>query len=242
VREALSYKAYNKKAQPKGSKGASLCRKNIWELRIKPSFGMTDSLMISSLHTAMDEALKSDAMIIQKLKKQGLIWRRTKDQSDWEALLTHVLSCDGKSLVHGKAELHLKLPFHFGMTLHAEGGPDGGDPNSSIRGAVTFYIAYSTWEGKFLYVDHLARNDSSTEVLALETMAKIAVSLNCARLVWRVRNPGTARPRPAIFSTSFLKRNVHSLLPFFTFLFRWMDDFFLNVSSTNIAVRCTSRP
>jgi hypothetical protein len=196
-----------------------LCRKQIWELRIKSSVAMTDSLTICSIHAAMDEAIKSDDRIIQKLKKQGMIWRRTKDPSDWETLLTHVLSFDGRNLVRGKPELHLKLPFHFGMTLHAEGGPGGDEPNSGICGAVTFYIAYSTWEGKFLYVDHLARHDSSVEVLSLETLARIAVSLNCARLVWRVRNSGTARPCHGIYFTiSFLNRIAYSRLPFFTFV------------------------
>lgn len=180
---------------------------------------MTGSLTISSIHAAMDEALKSDENIIQKLKNQGLILRRSKDPSDWESLLAHVLSFDGKNLVHGKPELHLKLPFHFGMTLHAEGRSGGGDPNSGICGAVTFYIAYSTWEGKFLYVDHLARRKSSSKVLLLQTLAKIAVSLNCARLVWRVSNSSTGRLRHGIFSIVIFLEKKHLFSPPIFYLF-----------------------
>ena len=55
---------------------------------------------------------------------------------------------------------------------------------------VSFYFAYSTWDGKILYIDQLKKNDTeegeSESVWWHHCLARIAVRLHCTRLTWRV--------------------------------------------------------
>jgi hypothetical protein len=47
---------------------------------------------------------------------------------------------------------------------------------------VTFYIAYSTWDGRILYIDHIGSdNNNAVNLVVYQTLAEIATSLHCRR-------------------------------------------------------------
>jgi hypothetical protein len=53
---------------------------------------------------------------------------------------------------------------------------------------ITFYVSYSTWDGRFLYVDNVMmtdRNDDGmgTVEAGLKLLARIALDLGCSRFV-----------------------------------------------------------
>ena len=139
-----------------------------------------DSPLISSIRDAIREVLQDNDIVQQHLtQKYDLVLRQV---DDWE---DDTIKLSVGDIDHQK----LALPLHFGLSLN------GVSPSSSQsrHGLVTFYMAYSTWEGRMLYVDHLSIdsiNDGDKvqiELLILQALARIAVKLNCSRLMWRVR-------------------------------------------------------
>ena len=79
-----------------------------------------------------------------------------------------------------------KTPWHFGIEIrHVQPVDD------KIGGLVTFYLAYSSWTGRILYVDQMRCHgmEDTVEKLFLQILADIALELDCARLTWRVRFP-----------------------------------------------------
>ncbi|KAL3902855.1 MAG: hypothetical protein SGILL_010672 [Bacillariaceae sp.] len=69
-------------------------------------------------------------------------------------------------------------PWYFGMEVL--------DGNGEICGFVTFNVAYSSWNGKILYLDQLQCSSMTEEMeqqLLLE-LAKMAVKMDFARLTW----------------------------------------------------------
>ena len=57
----------------------------------------------------------------------------------------------------------------------------------------TFYFAYSTWDGKFLYLDHWPATkdpsvDAAVQTFLYRALAQIAVRLQCARFTWQHYN------------------------------------------------------
>jgi hypothetical protein len=53
---------------------------------------------------------------------------------------------------------------------------------------LSFYLAYSSWTGRILYLDQVRCHglEDNVEKLLLQILADIAVELDCARLTWRV--------------------------------------------------------
>ena len=99
-----------------------------------------DSPLISSIRDAIREVLQDDDIVQQHLtKKYDLVLRQV---DDWEDATIKLSVGD---IDHQK----LALPLHFGLSLA------GVSSSQSRHGLVTFYMAYSTWEGRMLYVDHL---------------------------------------------------------------------------------------
>lgn len=75
-----------------------------------------------------------------------------------------------------------KTPWHFGLSIRNQ-------ENTKVIGIVSFYVAYSSWSGRILYVDRLqcdGLSDDMEESL-LRILADVALKLDCARLTWRVR-------------------------------------------------------
>ena len=52
------------------------------------------------------------------------------------------------------------------------------------RALISFYIGYSTWDGRVLFVDELP--DSNTKTF-LQILSKISIRLGCTRMNWMVR-------------------------------------------------------
>lgn len=55
------------------------------------------------------------------------------------------------------------------------------DNDSRSDELTTFYLAYSTWDGRVLYIDQTSFEASSGALLVYRTLADLAVKLNCNR-------------------------------------------------------------
>lgn len=53
-----------------------------------------------------------------------------------------------------------------------------------VGALISFYIGYSTWDGRVLFVDELP--DSNTKTF-LQILSKISIRLGCTRMNWMVR-------------------------------------------------------
>ena len=130
-----------------------------------------ETLTGPSIQLAIDEILKDDD-IQQQWTKRGFELGRATEPNDWSAMA-------GKDAV-----VDVSVPMYFGMTIRDN------TANKLCCGFVTFNLAYSTWDGRFLYIDRLEcddDDDESLEILLTRTLAKLAVQLHCTRLTWRVR-------------------------------------------------------
>jgi hypothetical protein len=130
---------------------------------------MMESLTASSIQLAIDDIINDDDLQ-KEWTKRGIELCRATEPNDWSAMA-------GKDAV-----VDASAPWYFGMTMRDNTN------NKLCCGFVTFYLAYSTWDGRFLYVDRLeCDEDDSLEILLTRTLAKLTVQLHCARLTWRVR-------------------------------------------------------
>ena len=84
----------------------------------------------------------------------------------------------------------------YGVVAFPDGG---GDAKSNVL--ATFYFAYSTWDGRFLYLDCLGcGHDSSDDrlvglsLLLHHALAEIAVRLDCDRFTWQHSSPSLQYP------------------------------------------------
>jgi hypothetical protein len=133
------------------------------------------SLTVSFVHQTIDEVIGGTDSCQEELQSKGFTLRRATTATEWNSML---------ALVSNESSMASTLPFYFGLGLRRE------SDDAIICGAVTFYSAYSTWDGRTLFVDRLefpADQDATIEKLFLRTLAKIAVKLGCTRLTWRVR-------------------------------------------------------
>ena len=119
----------------------------------------------------------------------------------------------------GAKNIIVKLPLYFGIQIlqtkqqktDAEDRGGKQQHDAVIVGFITFYIAYSTWDGRFIFVDHIrtSSNDDTgneegdvaatlttisdeetlqtkMEVYLLQLVAKIAIELQCSRVTWTI--------------------------------------------------------
>ena len=159
--------------------------------------------LLSDIHDAIELVTQPHDTIQQQLKhKFGLTLRQIVNWEDNDVALVDGLG-DKKILVENDHK-KLALPLHFCLSLNGVPVEEDDDnrvtlsSSSPFHGLVTFYMAYSTWEGRMLYVDHLSIINPNTsednkrdriadiELLVLQSLARIAIHLNCARLMWRV--------------------------------------------------------
>lgn len=56
------------------------------------------------------------------------------------------------------------------------------DSDKQPLSIITFYVSYSTWDGRFLYVDDTTGNGHFV-LAGLKLLARIAVNLGCSRFV-----------------------------------------------------------
>ena len=94
--------------------------------------------------------------------------RQVKNENEW------------KSILNGSSAATLKnpIPMYFGIQIQhsqklAETEEQQLAPRATdmIDGFATFYIAYSTWDGRFLFVDHLTMTSSSSWGRALSSVS-----------------------------------------------------------------------
>lgn len=52
--------------------------------------------------------------------------------------------------------------------------------NQNYSMTITFYVAYSTWDGRFLYVDEVTGDQTHLES-GLKVLARIAIAVGCSR-------------------------------------------------------------
>lgn len=53
--------------------------------------------------------------------------------------------------------------------------------NNTADAEATFYIAYSTWDGRFLYLDNIKSSSEATTLQVYQILAEIAIKLHCSR-------------------------------------------------------------
>ena len=128
-------------------------------------------LAIPTIERAIDEALSPEKEVPSMLKQsKGLRLQRIMD---WKSTLER--TDDGTDATEF---LSTKTPWYFGMAIvDAE--------TEQTVGIFSFYVAYSSWNGRILYVDRM-ECDHDTEELLLRILAQIAIDLDCARVTWRV--------------------------------------------------------
>jgi len=121
----------------------------------------------------------------------NVILRRTETADDWSSLLSSLClsdpsiesESDEKS---GDMEFSadLRTPFYFGIQALSS---EPNQPGEKLVGFCTFYIAYSTWDGRMLYVDRI-NTESEGSLLLYRVMAKIAIETGCGRFTWKQKD------------------------------------------------------
>jgi hypothetical protein len=79
--------------------------------------------------------------------------------------------------------LQKRTPWHFGIAVR------DARQKENVIGFVTFFVAYSSWSGRILYLDQMqldSRMNDDVEKVLLQLLAEIALELDCVRLTWRV--------------------------------------------------------
>jgi hypothetical protein len=114
-------------------------------------------------------------------RHKNITLHRTASPSDWNSLLSS-LSSDEEYGTH-VLSLDFRTSFYFGIEVWSS---ETEQPGEKLLGFCTFYAAYSTWDGRMLYVDQInAETDGS--LLLYRVMAKIATEIGSTRLTWKVR-------------------------------------------------------
>jgi hypothetical protein len=119
-------------------------------------------------------------------------WHRVIEKDEWEDIHNVYRRNSGGSRT--TCSLEHTTPFFFGIIGSKQEDHDDvvDAPDDEVTTTVcTFYLAYSTWDGRMFYVDQVIAtggSSSSKDFAALfRILAKIAVELKCARLTWKVR-------------------------------------------------------
>jgi hypothetical protein len=140
-------------------------------------------LTSSTIEQAIDKATHSDeAVHLQELKKHDLVLHRATEADEWKYMMAMASPQAKTKDDDDLSNLALALPLHSGIAINNAS-------TGNLCGLVTFYIAYSSWDGRILYVDCLQCSEitDAVEILLLQTLAAVAIDLDCIRLTWRVR-------------------------------------------------------
>ena len=150
-------------------------------------------LSVDFVHEAIDDILASVSTSSHRSpddKDATLQLRRVVTFEDWNSLSSQTRSSDGDESKYNIALSADMPPFYFGIQIvSTDTDTDTDQPeNNKLIGFCTFYIAYSTWDGRMLYVDELLDVEAAGDSLLLyRVLAKIAIQTGCARLIWKVR-------------------------------------------------------
>ena len=142
----------------------------------------SESLSEDSVDRTIDAILASERWV--SLDGSPVILRRISELDEWKSLLQSLSSSDGESKSSSSASVmsavDFRTPFYFGIQA-LRSDPDG----KVLVGFCTFYIAYSTWDGRMLYVDQID-TEANGSLLLYRVMAKIARGIGCSRFTWKV--------------------------------------------------------
>ena len=113
---------------------------------------LTESLTESFVDSVIQEVTRHDApSALQQLHKRGLLLRQAKgrDLGHLVEFVSSAVNKDANNNFDCNSILDLKTPSYFGIGIY------GDDGRNVLEGVVTFYLAYSTWDGRVLYLDRL---------------------------------------------------------------------------------------
>lgn len=128
----------------------------------------TSTLHVEEIHQAIDEACSSwddeAGFSLRRARKEDVPDLRRSTSSP---LAENQLLKDGFS----------DFPLYYGLLLENETG---------VCGVAIMYVEFSTWEGRVIFLHRLVVPFETVRVPLMRTLAKIAVRLDCVRLVWQV--------------------------------------------------------
>lgn len=146
------------------------------------------SLSADSVHETIDNFLASTTP--RSAGNKDVVLRRMTTEEDWNSATTSVLDSETRTEGDG-AEFRKKTnnqlasfgrpPFYFGIQALKK---DPSKPETSLVGFCTFYIAYSTLDGRMLYADQIKAETDGSLLLYL-VMAKIATEIGCTEFRWK---------------------------------------------------------
>lgn len=149
-----------------------------------PTLNNMKTITKKEIDDAIDVATRSDNFLMKELQKNGLTISRAKGPADWDEIVEFEEIRQDNSL----PILDDMTPWFFGMEIwNAE---EETTDEGKLCGVLTFYVAFSSWNGRIMYLDRLkcSNLNGDIEKLFLRILAQIASELQFARLTWRVRN------------------------------------------------------
>ena len=132
---------------------------------------------------AIGKVIQIDKPLIRELRSEGLGLSLVEYADDWDGILEN----EGIKRTRSLPLLEDMTPWFFGMEIR--GAADGAEHEGKLCGVLTIYVAFSSWNGRILYLDRLrcSKMNGNIEKLFLRILAEIACDLQFARLTWRVR-------------------------------------------------------
>lgn len=123
----------------------------------------TKALDVEAIHQAIDEECSSEQIGWRRARRNDVptVQRLTQSPLTEEKLVR-----DGFS---DESTLFYSLVFENGS------------------GVIIFFVEFSTWQGRVLFLQQLVVPSESFRLPAMQLLAKIALCLDCVRLVWQVR-------------------------------------------------------
>ena len=141
------------------------------------------SLTVSFVEQVIDESINGKDEKWQKnVNEQGWYLRRSSTPADWADLVKKAANTTSSV----EEELSHQVPYFFGIGIYSLGQHD---TPQLCCGFITFYLAYSTWDARCVFIDRLDLphpGDMNVEKTILRSLADIAVRLQCGRLCWEV--------------------------------------------------------
>lgn len=139
-----------------------------------------ESLTVSSVHCCINQVLDDSAETAWQnlLKERSFRLEHATTSTAWKSLLEFIGNGESDN---NTTDLSASIPYFFGLGLYSN--------NRKLCGVITLYLAYSTWDGRCLFIDRLDSpdpKDADLEKTLLRPLTQIAVKLKCARLNWRV--------------------------------------------------------